>query len=65
MSIAPCFTRVFSSHEGEEVLQHLKHLTLERTLSPDASDAALRFLEGQRALVAHIINLIKQGKEHD
>ncbi len=65
MSIASSFTRTFSSREGQVVLQHLKHLTWERTLAPETSDAALRFLEGQRALVAHIINLIKQGKEHD
>jgi hypothetical protein len=30
---------------------------------PDATDAELRFLEGQRALVSHILHLIQQGQQ--
>ena len=56
-------TRLFSSHDGKEVLDYLKHLTKERVLSANASDNELRFLEGQRFLVHQIETLIRQGKE--
>lgn len=57
------FTRLFNHPEGSDVINWLKHKTIERILMPDASDAELRFLEGQRALVNQIINLIQQGKK--
>ncbi len=60
-TIKHAFARCFSSREGQEVLAHLKTLTLERTLGPNASDSILRHLEGQRQLVAYIDNQIKQG----
>lgn len=55
-------TRVFSSAEGRRVLHHLRALTRERVLGPDASDAQLRHLEGQRALVQHIEALMERGR---
>lgn len=57
------FTRLFATTAGQQVLQHLKNITLNRILGPAASDAELRFLEGQRALVHQIEALIKQGRE--
>nr|BDD47277.1 hypothetical protein 1 [bacterium] len=54
--------RVFSSAEGRRVLHHLRAITRERVLAPDASDAALRHVEGQRALVAHLESLIERGR---
>ncbi len=60
-SLAITFARCFSTPEGKRVLQHLRAWTLERTLSPSASDAHLRYLEGQRQLVAHMLMLTVQG----
>ena len=51
----------FSSPDGQRVLEHLRKLTLERSLGPGASDALLRHLEGQRHLFAYIAALIAQG----
>lgn len=48
------FTRLFSTTAGQQVLQYLKNITLNRILGPAASDSELRFLEGQRALVHQI-----------
>ena len=53
--------RLFSSPEGRRVLHHLRSMSRDRVLGPDASDAQLRHVEGQRALVAHIENLIERG----
>lgn len=60
LSIA--FARCFSSREGEQVLAHLKAVTLDRALGPDSSDALLRHLEGQRQLVASILTQIERGR---
>jgi hypothetical protein len=60
--LARAFARVFSSAEGEAVLAHLKGLTLDRCLGPEAGDAALRHLEGGRALVHHILALVARGR---
>ncbi len=62
-TITHCFTRLFSSTDGKQILNHLKSLTKERVLPPDCSEAELRFLEGQRFLVNQIENWIRQGKE--
>lgn len=63
LALARACARVFADTEGEWVLAHLKGLTLDRCLSPDASDAALRCLEGQRQLVLHILSLVARGRE--
>ncbi|MGR0187991.1 Bbp19 family protein [Azospirillum aestuarii] len=59
---APSFARCFAGPDGARVLATLKAMTLERTLGPDASDAALRDLEGQRRLVALILALTNRGQ---
>ncbi len=59
---APSFARCFAGPDGAQVLGTLKAMTLERTLGPDASDAALRDLEGQRRLVTLILALTARGQ---
>ena len=61
-TLARAFARVFSAPDAPLVLAHLRALTVERSLGPDASDAALRYLEGQRMLVQHILSLIERGR---
>ncbi|WP_051340867.1 hypothetical protein [Azospirillum halopraeferens] len=59
---APVFARCFAGPDGRRVLAVLTAMTLERTLGPDAGDAALRHLEGQRRLVATILALVARGR---
>lgn len=60
--LAVAFARCFASREGEQVLTHLRALTVERCLGPSAPDAALRHIEGQRALVHYIEALTARGR---
>lgn len=59
---APSFARCFAGRDGERVLAVLRAMTLDRALGPDASEAALRHLEGQRQLVATILALVARGR---
>ena len=54
--------RLFATPDGEAVLGHLKEMTLDRCLSPEAGDGTLRHLEGQRHLVVHLLGLIRRGR---
>mgnify|MGYP001775915074 CR=1 FL=1 len=56
------YARTFSTTSGAAVLSHLRKITIERVLGPDATDAQLRSLEAQRALVHQIENMIERGK---
>ena len=56
------YARTFGTSTGAIVLQHLRKITIERVLGPDATDAQLRGLESQRALVHQIESLIERGK---
>lgn len=60
--LARAFARCFGSPEGEAALRHLTDMTLRRALGPDAADAQLRHLEGQRQLVAYIHALAARGR---
>jgi len=60
---APAFARCFAGPDGLRVLDTLRAMTLGRTLGPDAPDAALRHLEGQRHLVAVILALTARGQK--
>jgi hypothetical protein len=51
------FVRAFASDAGRQVLAYLRQATIERRLSPDTPAALLRFVEGQRSLVAQIERL--------
>lgn len=59
--LAAAYARCFAGGDGRQVLDHLRALTMNRTLGPAAPDAALRHLEGQRALVAHVLALVVRG----
>ena len=56
------FARCFRSTDGGVVLDHLRQTILDRRLGPKASDAELRFLEGQRSVVAHIVSMLERGR---
>lgn len=56
------YARTFSTAAGAAVMRHLRQITIERILGANATDAELRGLEAQRALVHQIENLIERGK---
>lgn len=56
------YARCFSTAAGASVLKHLRKITIERTLGPSATDAELRGLEAQRALVHQMETLCQRGK---
>ena len=60
--LAPSFARCFGTEDGQRVLGHLRALTLERALGPDAPESMLRHLEGQRQLVLTVQSLIARGR---
>ncbi len=60
---AKACVRCFQTRAGRQVLAYLENLTRGRVLGAGATDAELRFLEGQRALVAHLARLIQEGKQ--
>lgn len=57
------YARCFSTAAGALVLKHLRKITIERTLGANASDAELRGLEAQRALVHQMEALAQRGKK--
>jgi hypothetical protein len=57
------YARAFASQSGVAVLAHLRQITIERWLGPAATEAELRSLEAQRALVHQIESLVNRGKE--
>ena len=59
------YARTFASPHGVRVLSHLRQITIERVLSPHATDAELRALESQRFLVHQIETLISRGRGED
>lgn len=61
-SVAREYARTFANPSGRAVIAHLRTMTVERWLGPDAGDAQLRMLEGQRALVHHIEQMITRGQ---
>ncbi len=61
--LACAYARCFGGSEGARVLGDLRGRTLDRALGPAASDAELRHLEGQRALVVRILALTARGRD--
>ena len=61
-AIARAFARCFSGSDGAIALDHLRRITFERVLAPEAGEAALRDLEGQRRLAATLLALIRRGR---
>jgi hypothetical protein len=60
--VARSFARCFCSHEGQQILAHLRRIFLDRRLPPSARDAELWYLEGQRSVVAHMLALVERGR---
>jgi hypothetical protein len=60
--IEKCYARLFATADGRRVLAHLQGMAFARAFGADASDAQIRYAEGQRALVANILRLIGAGK---
>ncbi|MBQ7949822.1 MAG: hypothetical protein IKA73_00035 [Alphaproteobacteria bacterium] len=58
-NISKNYARTFSTPSGRAVLAHLRKITIERVLGPNATESQLRSLESQRALVHQIENLTK------
>ena len=61
IELCRAFARCFAGADGRLVLEHLRRTVLERRLPPNASDAELRHLEGQRYAVAHIVAMVERG----
>ncbi|MHC8508734.1 MAG: Bbp19 family protein [Rhodospirillales bacterium] len=60
--LARAFARCFSTPDGETVMAYLRAVTVGRALGPEASDAALRHVEGQRWLVRFIARQTARGR---
>jgi hypothetical protein len=61
LELCRAFAHCFAGADGRIVLDHLRRTVLERRLPPNASDAELRHLEGQRYAVAHIVGMAERG----
>lgn len=61
-NISTEYARAFATTHGAAVLRHLRAITLERTLGPNASDGDLRWHAAQCALVRQIENHITTGQ---
>jgi hypothetical protein len=59
--LARAFAGCFRGSHGRRVLRHLRALTLERVLGPESPDTLLRYVEGQRQLVAYICTLVERA----
>ena len=60
--IEKAFTRLFLTEDGQKVLAHLQTMTFQRALGPNVADQELRYLEGQRSMIATILRLIDRGR---
>lgn len=58
------FARVFSTDEGKKVLAWLQVMTFHRAAGAASTDEQLRYMEGQRGLVASILRMIDRGKSN-
>jgi hypothetical protein len=61
LELCRAFARCFAGSAGTSVLEHLRRMVLDRRLGPNASDAELRHLEGQRYAVAYIVAMVERG----
>ena len=56
------YAKTFLTPSGSIVLSHLRKITIERVLGPNASESELRTLEGMRSLVHQIEQLVSRGQ---
>lgn len=61
-TIERLFARLFTTEDGKKALAYLQNITFKRALGPDTSEYQLRYLEGQRSLVATILKIIERGR---
>ena len=61
--IARDYARAFSGVSGRAVIAHLRAMTVERRMGLDATDAQLRWVAAQAALVHQIEQMITRGQE--
>ena len=61
-AVERAFARLFGTDDGRIVLDHLQSIAFMRCHGADATDAQIRYAEGQRALVGQIIRLITAGR---
>jgi len=52
------YARTFNTPSGRAVLQHMRKITIERILGPNATDDELRWMEANRAFVRQIESMI-------
>jgi hypothetical protein len=62
VELCRAFANCFAGPDGDRVIDHLTRAFLCRRLAPQASDAELRHLEGQRSIVAHVIAMVERGR---
>lgn len=60
-AIERCFAKTFLSADGKQVLRYLHQSVQARALPSDCSAEALRYQEGQRALLQTILRLTERG----
>lgn len=59
--LAAACARLFAGADGQLLLSHLTRATLGTSPGPDVTEARLRHLEGQRALVLTLRHLAVRG----
>ncbi len=60
--IEHAFARLFSSEDGKKVLAWLQVMTFQRASGANSTEEQLRYMEGQRSLVASVLRMIDRGK---
>ena len=56
------YAKTFAGNMGQRVLAHMRKITIERVLGPNATESELHSLESQRFFVHQIENLIQRGQ---
>ena len=63
LELCRAFARCFAGADGQSVLEHLRRASSSSVAwRPNASDAELRHLEGQRYAVAYIVAMVERGR---
>ena len=57
------YARTVMTAAGACGMAHVRKITIERVLGPNATDSELRSLESQRALVHQMENMIQRGRQ--
>ena len=58
------YAKTFSCQSGQMVIEHLRKITIERVLGANATESELRTVEGMRALVHQIEQMIARGRNN-